>query len=211
MDAALERRLAVIADREEILDLVRRERFARDQRHWQVMRDCFHDEAYVRTSWYDGVGGEAYVEASRQVVTSPERKAQQSNGKHWVFPGFLQQSGDRATVESPAMIFNRIRLGGVAVDFHVFCRFFSRVLRREGVWRLLSFEVVFERDIMRCTDAAQALPVDPAVLATYRPSYKFLTCVQESRGYRVNPDLWGDDRREALEGFYAGEAAWLAA
>jgi hypothetical protein len=36
---------AAFADREELFDLVRRERFARDQRLFDVMRDCFHDEA----------------------------------------------------------------------------------------------------------------------------------------------------------------------
>ena len=46
-------RLAVLLDREELFDLVRRERFARDQRLFDVMRECFHDDAYVRTTWYD--------------------------------------------------------------------------------------------------------------------------------------------------------------
>ena len=108
------------------------------------------------------------------------------------------------------MIFNRIVLEGVEVDFHVYCRFFSRVVRDAGAWKLMSFEVIFERDIMHCVNAADTLPVDWTVLAGYRPSYRFLTYAQEVRGTRVNPDLYGDDRREALDGFYAGEAAWLA-
>ena len=43
-------RLAALLDREELFDLARRERFARDQRLFDVMRDCFHDDAYVRTT-----------------------------------------------------------------------------------------------------------------------------------------------------------------
>jgi len=54
MDPDLQQRLACIADREEIHELVRRERFARDQRHFELMRDCFHEEAHIRTSWFDG-------------------------------------------------------------------------------------------------------------------------------------------------------------
>jgi hypothetical protein len=192
-----------MADREEIVDLVRRERFARDQRHWAVMRACFHDDAHIRSSWYDG-GADDYIPGTQRLMEySP-------NSKHWVFPAFLRINGDRATVESPAMIFNRIVLEGVEVDFHVYCRFFSRVVREAGVWKLMSFEVIFERDIMHCVNAAQTLPVDWAVLAGYRPSYRFLTYAQEMRGTRVNPNLYGDDRREALDAFYAGEAAWLA-
>ncbi|MEK9967708.1 MAG: nuclear transport factor 2 family protein [Ferrovibrio sp.] len=197
------RRLQDMLDREELFDLVRRERFARDQRLFDVMRDCFHDDAYVRTSWYDGHGGEAYVEATRKWMQSA------GTGKHWVFPAYARVVGDRATVESPAMIFNRARLNGVEIDFHVFCRFFSRAAREKGAWSLLSFEVLFERDIMRTVNTAEPLPVDWAVLETLRPSYRFLAYMQLSRGVKVNQELLGDDRREQLEAFYAGEEAWL--
>lgn len=197
------RRLQDMLDREELFDLVRRERFARDQRRFDVMRDCFHDDAYVRTSWYDGRGGAAYVEATRQWMKSA------GTGKHWVFPAYARVVGDRATVESPAMIFNRARLAGVEIDFHVFCRFFSRAVREKGVWKLLSFEVLFERDIMRTVNAAEVLPVDWAVLDTLRPSYRFLAYMQLSRGVTVNHELLGDDRPEQLEAFHAGEEGWL--
>lgn len=198
-------RLIAMLDREELFDLVRRERFARDQRRFDVMRECFHDDAYVRTSWYDGHGGEAYVEATRQWMSKA------GNSKHWVFPAYARIAGDRATVESPAMIFNRARLGGVEVDFHVFCRFFSRAVRDGGAWKLSTFEVLFERDIMRAVNPADTLPIDWPVLETLRPSYRFLAYMQLSRGVEVNPDLLGDDRPDRLAAFHAGEEAWLAA
>jgi hypothetical protein len=198
-------RLQAFLDREELFDLVRRERFARDQRRFDVMAACFHRDAYVRTSWYDGHGGDAYVEASRRWMG-----ARGGGGKHWVFPAFAQVAGDRAAVESPAMIFNRAVLAGVEVDFHVFCRFFSRAVREDGVWKLLTFEVLFERDVMKPVNPAEALPVDWSVLETLRPSYKFLAYIQRSRGVEVNPDLLGDDRPDALAAFHAGEERWLA-
>ncbi len=197
-------RLKALLDREELFDLVRRERFARDQRRFDVMRDCFHDDAYVRTSWYDGRGGEEYVEATRKWMSST------GNGKHWVFPAYARVVGNRATVESPAMIFNRAKLAGGEVDFHVFCRFFSRAVRVDGVWKLLSFEVFFERDIMRPVNAEEKLPIDWQVLATLRPSYQFLAYIQLSRGVKVKPDLLGDDRPEELNAFHANEERWLA-
>lgn len=197
-------RLQQLLDREELFDLVRRERFARDQRRFDVMEACFHDDAYVRTSWYDGHGGRAYVEASRAFM----EKA--GNGKHWVFPAFAQLAGDRATVESPAMIFSRIRLDGVEVDFHVFCRFFSRAVRGAEGWKLATFHVLFERDVMKPVNPSQALPVDWGRLAALRESYKFLAYIQQSRGVVVNPDLLGDDRPRELAEFHAGEERWLA-
>lgn len=203
MSPDLEKRLAIMADREEILDLVRRERFARDQRHWQVMRDCFHDDAHIRSSWFDG-GADDYILGTQKLMEySPD-------SKHWVFPGYIQQHGARATVESPATIFNRIMLNDIEVDFHVYCRFFSRVQHDARSWKLLSFEVLFERDIMHTVNPADPLPIDQSMLAGYRRSYKFLTYAQEARGTRVNPNLYGDDRRDQLDEFYAGENKWLS-
>lgn len=197
-------RLRAHLDREELFDLVRRERFARDQRRFDVMSACFHPDAYIRTSWYDGRGGDAYVEATRKWMSNT------GNSKHWVFPAFAQITGDRATVESPAMIFNRARLENVEVDFHVFCRFFSRAFRESGAWKLLSFEVLFERDVMTPVNPSETLPIDWVKLNSMRPSYKFLAYIQSVRGVKVNPDLLGDDRPDQLAAFHAGEDRWLA-
>ena len=205
MQSMGEARLQEQFDRTELFDLVRRERFARDQRRFEVMAACFHRDAYVRTSWYDGTGGDAYVAATRKWMSNT------GNSKHWVFPAFAQVHGDRATVESPAMIFNRARLEGVEVDFKVFCRFFSRAVRQEGAWQLASFHVLFERDEMAPVLASDPLPVDRTLLDTMRPSYKFLSYIQLSRGITVNQDLLGDDRPDELASFHAGEERWLAA
>ena len=197
-------RLDAMLDREDIFALVRRERFARDQRLFDEMAACFNPGGRVRTSWYDG-STEDYTDASR------ERMGDREFSKHWVFPAYLTQDGDRATVESPAMIFNRHTLDGVEVDMHVFCRFFSRVERFDGVWRLSSFEVFWERDMMRSVNPSVPLPIDWDLIATYRPSYQFLTYVQEARGTRVDRDLYGDDRYDAVRAFVADEHRWLSA
>jgi len=203
MTPELERRLATLVDREEIFDLARRERFARDLQDFETMRDCFHADAYIRSSWFAGGYADEYVEATR------ERMKKSATSRHWVFPADLKIVGDRATLESPATIFDRIKLEGVDVDFYVFCRFFSRVERREGVWRLLSFEVIFEKDVLACVNPEQALPINWDKLANYRPSYRFLGYIQESRGHTVSHDLYGDDRQDSLLAFYARERQWL--
>lgn len=198
------RRVLAVLDREELFDLVRRERFTRDQMRFDLMRACFHDNAYVRTSWYDGHGADNYVEASRKLLMrSP-------GGKHWVFPALAQVNGDRATVESPAKIFNRVAIDGVDIDFHVYCRFFSRAVRENGSWKLLTFEVLWERDEMRPVDVNQQLPFNYADLSHFRPTYRFLSYYQKTRGVEVNPNLLGDDRLDELQAFHRGEDAWLA-
>lgn len=196
-------RLSAFIDREDLFDLVRRERFARDQRRFDVMADCFHRDAYVRTSWYEGHGGVAYVEATRSFMNKA------GNGKHWVFPAFAELAGDRATVESPAMIFSRVILDRAEADLHVFCRFFSRAVRVGDGWKLMSFHVFFERDVLKPVNPIETLPIDWSLIATLRPSYKFLAYVQRTRGVTVDPALLGDDRPHELAAFHAAESSWL--
>lgn len=196
-------RLEVLLDREEIFDVVKRERFARDQQRFDVMRACFHDDAYVRTTWYEGRGGEAYVQATR---TWMERSGR---SKHWVLPAYAQVIGDRAIVESPAKIFNRTELNGVEVDFHAYCRFFSRAVRQDGRWQLMSFEVMFERDELRPVHPGEQVQMDLNLLAGLRPSYRFVAYIQSTRGITVDPNLLGDDRPAELDTFHQGEIEWL--
>lgn len=202
MTSNFEKRFAKMVDREEIRDLVGKERFARDQGHWDVMAECFHPDAHIRTSWYDGNGVD-YIPATKKFLEAVP------GSKHWIFPGFVQIEGDRATIESPGMIFNRIVHEGVEVDYHIFCRYHCRVERRDETWRLLTFNVIFERDFMRALDPSQDLPIDWERLATYRPTYRFLAYLQDGRGVNLSHELQGDDRPEQLKKFHEGENAWL--
>lgn len=194
--------------RHELWELVRRERFARDQRRWDVMADCFHPNAWVRTTWYDGIGGQAYVDATRaNMGDAPSSSAVGS--KHWVFPGHVQIMGDRATIESPAEIFSRRELGKVMTDMHTYCRFFSRAIRQEGVWRLLTFHLLLEWSELRPAIPGQVPEIDLDLLAKQRPSYQWLGYSQATRGITVNPDLLGDDRWDDLVAFHRREDEWL--
>ena len=197
-------RLNAFLDREELFDLVKRERFARDQGRFDIMRACFTDDAYVRTSWYDGHGGQAYVDATMKLMGKNRR------GKHWVFPAFAKINGDRATVESPAKIFGRLMLHDVEADFHVYSRFFSRAVRQNGSWKLRTFEVLWERDELRPANSGETLSLDPELLASMRPAYRNIGYIQSMRGVKVNLNLLGDDRLDELDAFHKGEDEWLA-
>lgn len=192
-------------ERTDIFDLVTRERFYRDQRDWPRLLGSYVANAPVRTTWFDGTI-EDFVAASRAKMTG----AGASVAKHWIFPTMLEIDGDRALVESPAAIFDRLTFDGVEFDTFQYCRFFSRVRRTADGWRLASFEGIYQRDTMRSVNPAEPLPVDWDLLKTLRPSYKFLAYTQLKRGYKVNPELIGDDRPDLLEAFYARERKWLA-
>jgi len=51
-------------DREAIFELVRLERFWRDQGEWDRLAEAYVDDSWVRTTWFEGAGRE-FAEASR--------------------------------------------------------------------------------------------------------------------------------------------------
>lgn len=201
-DSAFQARVERLLDRTEIFDLVRFERLCRDQRNFTGMVGCYVPHAPVRTTWFDGTV-EDFAEASRKKMTSG------SQAKHWIMPARLEIKDGRALVESPSCIFDRLTFDGAEFDTFQYCRFVSRVVKTADGWKLASFEGIYQRDQMQTVDPRDALPVDWNVIATLRPSYKFIGYTQVKRGYKLNTELLGDDRPDLVEAFYAREQRWL--
>lgn len=197
-----EQQLRDLLVRTEIFDLVRWERFCRDQKNWEGLQACFVPGSPVRTTWFDGTI-EDFVEGSRV------KMAAGSTAKHWIFPVYLRVNGDRALSEAPAMIFDRRNADGVEYDFFQYCRFFSRVQKTDKGWRLASFEGIYQRDHFVPVDDRKPLPIDWDLINSLRPSYRHLGYTQVVQGYEVNPELIGDDRPDLVEKFYAEEEDWL--
>jgi len=202
-DTTFQERLERLLDRNEIFDLVRYERLCRDQRAFVEMIACYVPGAPVRTTWFDGTV-EEFAEASRKKMT-----AGGSQAKHWIMPARLETVDGRALVESPAVIFDRLTFDGIEFDTFQYCRFVSRVIKTKGGWKLGSFEGIYQRDQMQAVDPRDPLPVDWDLIKTLRPSYKFIGYTQVKRGYKLNPELLGDDWPDLLEVFYARERKWL--
>jgi hypothetical protein len=204
MDDELLAKLKWMIDRTEIFDLVRYERFCRDQRDWKGLVGSFIPNAPVRTTWFDGTI-EEFADASRRKMAGSDA----SVAKHWIFPTKLLINGSRALVESPSLIFDRLTFDGVEFDSFQYCRFVSRVLKTPAGWRLGSFEAIYQRDQMQPVDLRQAQPLDWEALNKFRKSYRFFAYIQQRRGYKVDPELLGDDRPDLVEAFQSQEQRWL--
>jgi hypothetical protein len=98
MDDELLTKLKWLIDRTEIFDLVRYERFCRDQRDWKGLIDSFVPNSRVRTTWFDGPV-EEFADASRRKMTG----ADASVAKHWIGAGhFLTVLNWRAPIDEVA-------------------------------------------------------------------------------------------------------------
>jgi ketosteroid isomerase-like protein len=195
--------LEELLDREAIFHTVRMERVARDQDDWVALAASYTDDAIVRVTWFEGTA-QQFADASAEMI---ERGV---GGWHQCWPLWAEVDGDRALCESKGAIFGRDTLRGVEVDTLHWCRWFSRLRRTEGGWRLASFDAIYGNDTMTPTNPADQLPVDDwDLVADLRPSYRWLAYSLISRGYRIDPELPGDDRRDLVDAFYAASRHWL--
>jgi hypothetical protein len=104
----------------------------------------------------------------------------------------------------------RSRLDGVEVDAVCSGRFFDRVEKRDGVWRISRRSVIYEKDRIDPVDPSARISLDAGLLARFPEGYRHLAYLQTKNGARVNPNL-PTARGEALEKLIAEARAWLAA
>jgi hypothetical protein len=186
----------------EIAELVKVERFARDQAQWDTLLDCYAPNGVVRTMWFRGPARD-FVEASKKMRGGGRRS------KHLLSPIYVKLNGDRALVESDGQIFNRGKFEGVEIEKILYCRFISRVVRLNGKWKMETFDCIYEGDRASTINPEDKLPFDRDKLAKLRPVYPHWAYVLASMGHDLSQDMLGEDRPEPVQAFYRQEDQWL--
>lgn len=195
-----------LLDKLVIADLIQFERLYRDQQQWERLRLLYHPDSLVRLGWFVGTGDE-YVEASRRL---------DANKKGWhimhvTHPTLVRVQGDRALAETTTLIIRRAELAGVLADVTIYCQLFSRVERRDGVWKILTLDAVYEKDTAVPVYATDVLELNRRELEEGPASYRFSAYNLKKIGYTVrNDDLYSTDRPERLAQFYKDAENWLA-
>lgn len=184
--------LAEAAHVSAITQLVLAERESRDMGRWDRMKACFHPDAVVRISWFQG-NGHDFVDGSREMARRGVL------AKHRLGPVAVRIAGTRAVATLAAIIDIPAVLEGVAVQLSSHARLYYRASFRDGAWGLSSFEVFYMRDELAPQIPSETVPVTAADVVGYRRSYRFLSHVLASGGYTVRDDLAGEDRPETVE------------
>jgi len=189
------------ADVSAVTQLILRERLSRDLGLWEQMHDCFHDDSVVRISWINASGPE-FVRRSKEMA---ERNVKAS---HRLGPILVTLAGDRAIAQLAAIIDIPFTLKGTEVMMSSYARFLFRAERREGVWRLSGFDVVYLRDEIAPVIPGQIVAVDPEALKAFRPTYRLLSYCLASGGFPVRNDLAGVDRPDLVDALVREIYVW---
>ncbi len=176
-----------MTDEQAIADLVMRWGQARDSDDWETLAACFHDDATIHISWMSGAVSD-FLAGSQ---ASAGRRKPGAHVKH-VFAGpWARVNGDRAFCRCNVNLFARATIDGHEFDFQSWFRFFDRLEKRDGVWRIVERTGVYEKDRMDAVDPS-AVPLSYFAdmdLSAYKPEVRHLCYRQSKTGVPSMPDM----------------------
>ncbi len=126
----------------DVKEVRRRWAFARDHGEWETMRACFHSDSTVSVSWYSGPASTFF---ERTIAMAKERRPEERS-KHFIGNARAFIKGERAILETDAMVLGRNFVEGHLFDFTFYLRFYDRLERRQGVWRILRMTAIYDKD-----------------------------------------------------------------
>lgn len=174
---------------------------ARDTGDWEALRATAHPGAGITTTWFDG-SFDGFIEACQ----ASWRKG--SRSQHVLGGTVARIRGERALAQTRMAIMVRSTLDGIEVDAVCHGRFFDRVEKGDGGWRIAKRSVIYEKDRIDPVDPAAKLSLDPALLGRFPEGYRHLAYLQTRNGALVNPQL-PTGRGEALEALLRDGEVWL--
>ncbi|MSQ73027.1 MAG: nuclear transport factor 2 family protein [Betaproteobacteria bacterium] len=198
-----DQRLQQMLDRHEIATLVQNWGFWRDAGDWERLRTTFHPEGTICVTWFSGL-------FSAFLAGSMEMRKTRSRAKHSMGATQTSLKGHRAIAESNAFIMNRVVLHGVEVDSMGWGRFYDRLEKREGVWRILKRDAIYEKDRIDPVVPGVRIELDMEKLQRFPEGYRYIAYSLASNGFESRLDLPTNGSPELATLKAEGEA-WLAA
>ncbi|MGY0499275.1 nuclear transport factor 2 family protein [Nocardia sp. FBN12] len=190
------------SDEAAVIEVVLRERAARDTAQWDQMRSAFAADSQVSLTWFTGTGPE-FVDASKDMYDRGSR------GFHMIGAPSVEIVGDRALAHEGVTVYARGTLADVELDIASHGRLYQRLIKADGQWRITDLTMLYYKDVVSPVNPA----ADTSALADIgfpvdRP-YKYLAALLDAVGYTVGPDLPGPDRPELAAQYIAAHRTWL--
>lgn len=190
-----------IAEKSKIRELIEFERFCRDCALWDEMKKCYAPDSDVDISWFRGSGYE-FVDASSRL---------KQPATHKIYDTLVWKNGSKAVAITMATIEMRFDLQGTSVNLESDSRLVYRLRKREGLWFIVGFESIYEKDAIIPVYPASRVSIDEKELSGFRQSYAAMSYMNALNNRNINGDLPGIDRPETVEALYRKAKEWLEA
>jgi hypothetical protein len=173
----------------------------RDQGAWERLRTCWHADARMLATWFDGPA-ERFIEVSREAFERGITILHSLGGSS------IDIAQDRAVAQTKMTISQRAPVEGVLCDVVCTGRFYDLLEEREGRWGIVLRRCIYDKDRIDPVEAGRVLSLDPTLLEAFPSGYRHLAYVQSKVGFQVRRDL-PSQRGPAVDRVYALGAAWL--
>lgn len=196
--------LAVSADDQLAIEqLMQRWGLSRDQGRWEDLAGTFHPEGTISVTWYAG-DFSGFVEASKEMAKGSTKS------KHLIGTPLIEISGDKALSETNITIMGRAEKGPLTLDVTSFARFFDRLEKRNGEWKLLERTAIYEKDRLDSVQPSFLFWLSSLFLDfdQYPEAYRYLAYGLVEGGYELVPGIIVDKSAEADRLYLEGKA-WL--
>jgi ketosteroid isomerase-like protein len=203
----LTERLERVADEFEITKVLSDWAYARDNGDWDVLADCYHDDATMNISWISGPASE-FIEQSKGMLAAIKPNA---FNKHNVGDARINVNGNRATSEVHIELISRMSNEDFEFDCITWARFLDLFEKRDdGVWRIFQRTMVYEKDRLDPVnpDQVPAGYFDNMNLDQFPPEARFLCYRLGLRGYAPEPNIV-PVKSEAEKQLRADAKKWL--
>lgn len=192
-----------LIERQRIREVVQNWALWRDAGDWERFRTVWHPEARMMATWFQG-SAEKFIEVSREGWNKGVSIL------HFLGGSAIDVAGERAIAQTKMTISQRAAVDGVLCDVLCTGRFYDFFERREGAWRIVLRQPIYEKDRLDPVDPDAVLKLDESLLAQFPEGYRHLAYLQTRIGYAVKRDMPGLKGAE-VERLYAAGADWLAA
>jgi hypothetical protein len=192
---------ALLIDKLAIIETVENWAVWRDAGDWERFRTVWHDDGWMSATWFQGPA-EKFIEVS---------KAGFDKGVsilHFLGGSSVDIAGSRAVAQTKMTINQRAQVDGVWVDVVCTGRFYDFFEKRQGAWRIVRRQPIYEKDRMDVLDPAATLKLDADLLGKFPEGYRHLAYLQSRIGFSIKPDMPGL-KGEVVQALYARGAKWL--
>lgn len=196
----------MINDKFACADVVQSWGLFRDQGRWSDLLGTFWPEGIIAVSWFRGPFS-GFVESCRG-----RDPARTGRSKHLLAPSVVWVNGARAIAETSATILVRQVMGGVLVDLTSNARFLDRLEQRDGAWKIIERNAIYERDRLDPVEPSAAFDEMMRVgdAARFAAPYRYMAFRLAAAGGSLSMPVHHDDLPETKE-LQARCQAWLGA
>ncbi len=197
-------------DKAAILDVVVKERRARDEGMFSDMAAYYRPEAEIETSWFKGHSKDFVEQSEKLVLPGKDSGKKAALGFHQMGATVVNLNADRALAEADCTLHNFYLLEGVRTKYTGYVRLLYRLLRSNDRWLIEGIRCIYIRDTTVACNPSHIPVFDEAELSTYRESYSNLCYHMVRAGLQPRQDLPGWDLPETVSTVKKADLEWLS-